>query len=168
MAEISGVRTFDAEPDTMMAMLRDPEYTRAKYASQGHDRIEIVECVTDDDRVRLVTTRVVTVELPGFAKKVLKPTNTMRQTDEWRRGDDGSWNGTFTVDVHGAPVQMHGTMQLAPTGNGRTLETVVIIVDAKVPLIGGRLADWIAKGEGRATLDEELDFNARWLTEHYG
>jgi hypothetical protein len=167
MAEITGARTFDAEPDTVMAMLRDADYTRAKYESEGHKDIDIVDCISEDDRLRVVTTRAVTAELPGFAKKVLKPTNTMRQTDEWRRGDDGSWNGTFTVEVQGAPVQMHGTMQLAPTGHGQTLERVVITVDAKVPLIGGKLADWIAKNEGRSTLAKELDFNEQWLRDHY-
>lgn len=166
MAKITGVRTLGALPDGVMAMLRDPEYTRTKYESQGHEQIEIVECTTDDTTTRIVTSRVVTVELPGFAKKVLKPTNTMRQTDEWHRADDGSWRGTFTVEVHGAPVKMHGTMQLEPKTGGETLETVVIEVDVKVPLIGGKIADWIASGEGRSTLDAELDFNERWIAEH--
>jgi hypothetical protein len=166
MAEISGARTFDALPDGFMTMLRDSGYIREKYESQGHRDVTIEECVGDDDSLRVVTSRVVTVELPGFAKKVLKPTNTMRQVDEWRRAGDGSWNGTFTVEVRGAPVQMRGTMALAPAGHGQTLETVRITVDAKVPLIGGKLADWIANGEGRATLEKELDFNERWLKAH--
>ena len=108
--------------------------------------------------LRIVSSRVVTVDLPGFAKKALKPTNTIVQTDEWRRDADGSWSGTFTGDVKGSPVNISGTMTLTPGGTG-TEHTVTIDVEVKIPLIGGKIADWAGKNDVRRTLDAEFAFN---------
>jgi len=162
---VTGSHTYDAPIASVLAMLRDPDATTAKYESQGHQQIEIVECGDHDGGIRSVSTRVVTVDLPGFAKKVLKPTNAMRQTDEWRPVDGGSWAGSFDVDVSGAPIHLSGTMALRADGDTTTHE-VAIDVQVKVPLIGGKIADWAAKNDVRRTLDAEFDCNERWLAEH--
>jgi carbon monoxide dehydrogenase subunit G len=162
---VTGSRTYRAPIAEVVAMLRDPDATAAKYSSQGDQQVEIVECGDHDGGIRIVSTRVVTVDLPGFAKKVLKPTNTMRQTDDWRPAGAGSWTGSFDVDVSGAPVHIKGTMALRADG-ATTTHDVEIDVQVKVPLIGGRIADWAAKNDVRRTLDAEFDCNERWLAEH--
>jgi hypothetical protein len=108
---------------------------------------------------------VVDVDLPGFAKRVLKPTNRMHQTDEWREGADGAWDGSFDVEVQGAPIHISGTMRLTPDGK-TTRHEVTIEVIANVPFIGGRLADWAGNNDVRKSLDGEFAFNAGWLAEH--
>jgi hypothetical protein len=55
----------------------------------GHREVTILELVADDDSLRIVSSRLVDGELPGFAKKALKPTSTMKQSDEWHREGDG-------------------------------------------------------------------------------
>lgn len=165
MATVRSSRTYDASLDAFLAMLRDPAATEAKYAGMGHEQIEIVECRGDDTEIRVESTRVVTVDLPGFAKKVLQPTNRMHQTDTWTARPDGSWTGSFEVEVHGAPIRLNGTLELV--GHGATTEqTVTIDVQVKVPLIGGKIADWAANNDVRHTLDAEFDHNGRWLAEH--
>jgi len=167
MTDISGSRTYAVPIDAVVAMLRDESYTTAKYEAAGGAQIKIERVDATDDTLTVVSTRVVTVDLPGFAKKVLKPTNTMRQTDEWTRDANGSWRGTVNVEVQGAPVKMQGTMRLEPAdGGAATTETVDIRVEVKVPLVGGKIADWVAKDEARTQLDAELAFNDRWLSEH--
>ena len=116
---LSGSHAYPVPVGTVIAMLRDGAATVEKYESMGHRDVEIVEFASDDDALRIVSSRVVDVELPGFAKKALKPTNTMVQTDEWHRRDDGSWAGTFDVEVHGSPAHISGTMTLVPTGRAR-------------------------------------------------
>ena len=155
---LSGSHVYPVPVEAVIAMLRDPDATIAKYESMGHRDVEIVELVSDDTTLRIVSSRVVDVELPGFAKKALKPTNTMVQTDEWRRRDDGSWAGTFDVDVHGSPAHISGTMTLVPHGSGSSHD-VTLDVDVKIPLIGGKIADWVGKNDVRRTLDAEYAFN---------
>ena len=144
--------------DAVMAMLEDASATVAKYESQGHREVEVTECTATDGTLRIVSSRVVDVDLPGFAKKVLKPTNQMTQTDEWHRNPDGSWSGTFDVVVTGSPVHISGTMGLAPADGG-TRHDVVLDFQVKVPLVGGKIADWLGKKDVQRTLDAEFAFN---------
>ena len=159
---IEGTHVYPVPVDAVMAMFRDETATVARYESMGHRDVKVVELDADDDTVRVVSTRVVDVDLPGFAKKALKPTNTMTQTDEWQRQDDGSWSGTFGVDVQGAPVRIDGTMQLVPEANGAR-HTVNLDLQVKIPLIGGKIADWVGKNDAQRTLDAEFAFNAQRL-----
>ena len=163
---VNGTHIYTAPIASVLAMLRDKDATAAKYESQGHREIEVLECGEHDGGIRIVSTRVVTVDLPGFAKKVLKPTNAMRQTDIWQPAADGSWNGTFDVDVSGAPLHLSGTMALRADGD-TTTHDVAIDVKVKVPLIGGKIADWAAKNDVQRTLDAEFAFNENWLAGHH-
>ena len=71
---------------------------------------------------------------------------------------DGSWSGTFDVDVQGAPVHISGTMSLTPDGGGARHD-VELDLGVKIPLIGGKIADWVGKNDGQRTLDAEFAFN---------
>lgn len=155
---LSGSHAYSVPVEIVIAMLRDQAATIAKYESMGHRDVKILEFASDDTALRIVSSRVVEVELPAFAKKALKPTNTMVQTDEWRRRDDGSWAGTFDVEVHGSPAHISGTMTLGPDGTG-SRHDVTLDVDVKIPLIGGKIADWVGKNDVRRTLDAEYAFN---------
>lgn len=157
--------TYDAPIDAVLAMLRDPDATKAKYEGMGHRDVEILGCDDVDGVLQIESTRVVDVDLPGFAKKVLKPTNTMRQKDEWRETGDGGWDGTFDVEVAGAPVALSGRMSLTPEGD-RCTHDVTITMNVKVPIVGGRIADWAGKNDVRQTLDAEFAFGDSWLAEH--
>ena len=160
--KIDGSHLYPVPVDAVIAMLRDESATVAKYESMGHRDVKILELTADDDSLRIVSSRVVDVDLPGFAKKALKPTNTMQQTDEWHRQADGSWSGTFDVDVQGAPVHIDGTMALTPEADGARHE-VTLDFQVKIPLVGGRIADWAGKNEGRKTLDAEFAYNDQRL-----
>ena len=122
-----------------------------------HRDVEILEFAADDDTIRIVSSRIVDVELPG-TKKALKPTNTMIQTDDWRHEDDGSWSGRFSVDVKGSPVHISGTMHVAPDAAG-TRHDVAVDFQVKIPIIGGKLADWLGRNDLQRTLDAEFAFN---------
>jgi hypothetical protein len=156
--KLSDTHVYPVPVDSVIAMLRDKSATVEKYESMGHQDVEVTEFAADDDSLHIVSSRVVTVDLPGFAKKALKPTNTVVQTDEWRRAADGSWSGSFTGEVKGSPVKIAGTMALTPVDNGAE-HSVTINVDVKIPLIGGKIADWAGKNDVRRTLDAEYAFN---------
>ncbi|HXY45904.1 MAG TPA: DUF2505 domain-containing protein [Acidimicrobiales bacterium] len=163
--ELQGSRTYEAPIEAVLAMFRDPAATIAKYESMDHRDVKVLECKETRGVLRICSTRVVDVDLPGFAKRVLRPTNTMRQTDEWRKGADGSWEGTFDVDVQGAPIHIFGTMSLRPEGRHRCTHEVDLRMDVKVPIIGGRIADWAGKNDVRRNLEGEFAFNTAWLAQ---
>ena len=74
--------------DEVFAVLTDFVCVRDKYEALGQSDVELVsrdEC--DDGGLTLVTRRVVPLELPGFAKRVLSPRQTVVQTDTWTAPD---------------------------------------------------------------------------------
>lgn len=162
--KITRTHTFDAPIDAVWAMFADPASHVAKFESMGHREITVVEHEHGDDAVRLVVQRVVDVDLPGFARKVLQPSNTVVSDDRWRRNPDGSCGGEFTVDTQGAPVKARGTTRLTPAGE-RTDYEVTVDVEVKVPIIGGKIADW-AKGDISKQFDAEFAAGDAWLASH--
>jgi hypothetical protein len=159
--DFTGEHVFDAPADAVWAMFRDPDAHVAKFESMGHRDIELVEAESDDDSFRITVKRVVDVDLPGFAKRVLSPTNTVTSTDVWHRNDDGSCEGEQTVDTEGAPVKISSTTRLTPRGE-QTHYEVKVKLDVKVPLIGGKLANW-SKSKVQEQLDEEFAAGDKWL-----
>lgn len=163
--EINGSYTYGVPIEAVIGLLGDASATVSKYETMGHRQVKVEECEAQSDTLRVVSSRTVDVDLPGFAKRVLRPTNTMHQTDEWRRQSDGSWQGTFDIQVQGAPIHMSGTMSLTPAGD-QTVHDVSVRVEVKVPVVGGRIADWAAKGDVRRNVDGEFSFNDSWLHQH--
>ena len=163
----TGSHLYPVPVDAVIALLRDQSTTVAKYEGMGHRDVQILEFSAEDETLRIVSSRVVDVDLPGFAKKALKPTNTMVQTDEWHRGSGGSWSGVFKVDVKGSPVRISGTMDLTPEAE-RSRHDVTLDVQVKIPLIGGKIAEWAGKNDVQRTLDAEFAFNDERLADQNG
>ena len=163
--QLTSTHTFDAPIDDEWAMFADPASHVAKFDSMGHREIEVLTEEHGDDSLRLVVSRVVDAELPGFAKRVLSPSNTVVSDDRWHRDEDGTCSGTFTVETKGAPVTGRGTTRLVPEGDDRTHYEVTVEVEVKVPLVGGRIADW-SKGEIAQQFEAEFAAGDAWLAEH--
>ena len=163
--DVSDSHTYAAPLDSVLDMFGDPDAVVARYEGMGHRAVEVLECTRTDDSLRVRTSRVVEVDLPGFARKVLSPTNTMVQTDEWTASGDGTWDGTVAVDVQGAPVKMSGSMRLEPAGDGTTMH-LTLSMSVKVPLVGGRIADWAGKNDVPATMAAEFAAGDAWLADH--
>ena len=153
---------FDADVETVFALMSDPDFCTRKYADAGATDIQI----DTDQRAEgptLVSKRKLTVDLPGFAKKVMQPTNTVQQTDEWAPADDdGSRVCRYKVEVQGVPSRIDGTVRLTPEGSG-TRQEVVAEVKVSIPLLGGKLEKF-AVDNGVKALDHEAEFTAKELS----
>lgn len=161
--EFSVNHTYQRSAGAVFALLTDFERVRDKYEALGHSAVELVSEEEDEDGTfTLVTRRVVPLELPGFAKKFLSPHQSVTQTDTWTApDDDGVRHGTFAVVAKGTPVEVHGTMRLAPVSARRCSNDIDVTVQCKIPLIGGKLADFVA-GDTRRAVDHEQT----WISEH--
>ncbi len=163
--DCTGTHTFAAPIDRVWEMIRDKDAHVSKFAGMGHTDIEVVEYEVDDDHVRLVVSRTISVELPGFAKKVLKPTNTVVSTDEWERNADGTCTGRFSVETPGAPLRSKGTTLLRAEGDDRTFYEIAVNLTVKVPIVGGKIEGW-AKGDVLKQIDMEFAAGDSWLATH--
>ena len=147
--------TYAAPVYEVLSYLTDADRLVGRYEAMGDRNVEILR--HDEDGVELVIEirRDVTIELPGFAKKVLGETNTTVQRERWAAvGDDGSRRATYEITAQGTPVRTLGEFAVAPDGAG-TRHTVTGRMEVKVPLIGGRLGSFL---DGTARDRVKADF----------
>lgn len=157
--------TFDATPAQCWAMFHDPDSHVAKFEGMGHHDVTVLEQDQTEDELRIVVTREVDVDgIPGFARKFVKPRNTVVSTDLWQDRGDGTYGGEFTLDTKGVPVEIAGTTLLTPEGD-RTHYEVSVEIEVKVPLVGGKLADF-SKRIVEKQLAHEFELGDAWLASH--
>jgi hypothetical protein len=163
--QFNAIHKYQHAADEVFAALTDFEAVKSKYEAVGQSEVQLVRRDQGDDgSLTLVTTRVVPLELPGFARKVLSPKQLVTQTDVWSAPDgSGRRTGTFVVEAKGTPVRVQGTLELAPHGSNGCTNTTEVTVECKVPLIGGKIADLVANDTRRA-----LDHEQSWMSEHLG
>jgi hypothetical protein len=150
---------FTADVETVFALMSDPAALERKYEACGATDIKVSSVEDRDGAPRIVTRRKVTVDLPGFAKKVMQPTNTVVQTDDWSAPAPGGTRVcTYTVEVQGVPSRIDGTVTLAADGDG-TKQSVQADVKVSIPLLGGKL-ERFAVESGEKQLQDEADFTA--------
>jgi uncharacterized protein YndB with AHSA1/START domain len=156
---------FAGDVETVFALMTNPDFLERKFAATGAKDIKITSEPTADGGARLVITRRVTVDLPGFAAKVMAPTNTVVQTEDWAAaGADGSRVCTYRVDVQGVPSSIAGTVTLTSDG-GQTRQDIVAEVKVSIPLLGGRLEKFAADS-GKSVLADEAAFTNKELASH--
>jgi hypothetical protein len=161
--DLSATIDYPADLATAYALVTDGELAAERYTAGGHEGVELLGQGEDGDVLWWKTRGNVTVDLPGFAKKVLQPTNTIEQEHRWGAPADGLAEGSFTVETKGAPVQTHGTMRLESLPDGGTRHTIQATLKVKVPLIGGKVEAW-GKDDFQQQLDHELAFNRERLS----
>lgn len=162
--EFTATHTFDAPIEKVWAMFTDEASHVAKFEGMGHREVKVESSSFEDGTFRVRITRLVDLDLPGFAKKVLKPTNTVISDDEWNDHGDGTYGGGFTLDTVGAPVKIAGTTRLTPDGDA-TRYDLKLDVSVNVPLIGGKILSW-AKGDVEKQMAEEFEAGDAWLASH--
>lgn len=164
--EVTRTHVFDATPQQCWAMFSDPASHVAKFEKMGHHGVTVVEKKKAKRQLRIVITREVDIEgIPGFAKKFVKPRNTVVSTDEWNDHGDGTYGGQFDLDTKGVPLQLRGETRIEAKGASQSLYTVTLHISVNVPLIGGKLADF-GKGIALAQLEREFEVGDEWLAAH--
>ena len=58
---------FDADIDTVWAMVHDPQSHIAKFESMGHRDLEVLDEQVTDDALDLTLKRIVEIEVPSIA-----------------------------------------------------------------------------------------------------
>jgi uncharacterized protein YndB with AHSA1/START domain len=154
--------TYASDVETVYALITAPEFMNRKYTAVGGTNVAVDR--TDDDAggCELVTRRTVTVDLPGFAKRVMQPSNTAVQIERWAAAtSDGQRVCTYTVEVQGMPSRISGTVTLTPVGDS-TRQIVDADVKVSIPLLGGRLEKFGVE-TGRTDLTAQFAFTDQEL-----
>lgn len=138
----------------------DPEFYQAKFEGIGHRNVEVVSTESADEEFCIEVSREVPLEVPAFLRGMLGEWNTLLQTERWMAARGGYAN-ELQIEARGVPANMTGTMSLSGNGKGSVNE-IAITIRASVPLIGGKVEQFIAR-DTEATLDAEYEFIRSYL-----
>lgn len=130
--------------EAVYAMFTDTGEVEAKHEALGARDIRIEECEIYDDGADVRFVRDLPAEVPGILKKFLQPWNTVTQFEQWRSTDDGGYDADLDIDIAGVPVSIKGSLYLEPVDGG-CVNHVRVEVDCGIPLVGGTLAEFVAK-----------------------
>jgi carbon monoxide dehydrogenase subunit G len=131
---------FDHPLDAVWEMLHDPDSHVAKFTGMGHRDLEVLSSSATDTAFDITIRRVVELEVPSVAKKLITPTNTVTSVDHWERESDQRLAGRYEVDIKGVPAETRGTTSVVADGAGACTYTIDLEVKVKVPLIGEKVA----------------------------
>ena len=147
---------YDADVETVYALISDPAYIERKYVAIGGRDVAVDRSESGDGGCEVVTKRTVDIDLPGFAKKVLTPSQSPVQTEKWAPADaSGVRACTYFVTVPNVPSRVEGTHTLRPAAGGGTDHVIDIEAKVSIPLIGGKL-EKLAADQGSADIEAQF------------
>ncbi|MFZ1670432.1 MAG: DUF2505 domain-containing protein [Candidatus Nanopelagicales bacterium] len=161
--KISAQMTYNgSDVDTVFAMLTDPNYVTAKNEGTGGKNVAVEVVPEGRDGVKIVVSRVLPAQIPGFAKKFVGETIDTTETDNWGAANsDDSRDGLISVDFGSAPIAINGTLRLESSGTGTVLK-VDVEVKSGVPLVGGKL-EGVAADQFQRAVNKEQEIGLEWL-----
>jgi len=151
---------YSVDVDSLFNLFQDPDFILERYLETGAVNASLLE-LNDEDGVLIRVERVVQVDVPGFLSKFMQPTTHVLQTERWQGEAGGPYLNDMQVEIKGTPVKLHISMQLVAKGKG-CVNLVEIETKCGIPLIGGKIADFVGKDAER-TANLEYDFIKAYL-----
>ena len=154
--KIKAVHQYAKDVESVFGLFHDPEFMQTKYVGIGARNVEVLESAGSDGRYAVKVKREVPADVPALLKKFLNPWNSVVQSESWEGKTGGPWRCTFTIDIAGVPVTVKGAMELRAEGSG-CVNDVQLEVKCGIPLIGGKLADFVGSDAEKA-MQKEYEF----------
>lgn len=159
------VTEYAATVERVHEAFRNEQYWRARLTHFGADAALDQLTVTDDGRIDVVTSHVLHADgLPALVSQFHHGDLRIRREEHWQPVRDGQSTATVSGVIAGAPVALDGAGMLAPAGGGARL-AVTLSVEVKVPLVGGKIENFIG-GQLVDLLAAEQRFTTVWITEN--
>ena len=150
--------TYDASLIEVAAMLTDPVFRETVCRNQRATSYAVeIEGNVDAKAVRIEMTQP-TDKVPSFAKKLVGESTTIIWTETWSSPS----RATITVGIPGKPGEIAGTVALVEA-DGVTTETIDLEIRVRIPLVGGKIEELLAKLLGSALRAEERT-GKEWLS----
>jgi hypothetical protein len=135
------------------ALFTDAAEVEAKQAALGARHVRIEECELYEDGADVRFIRELPADVPRVLARFLQPWNTILQSEQWRSSDNGGFDAELDIEIENVPVSITGSLELEPTDRG-CVNHVRVDVDCGIPLVGGTLAEYVAKDCERLIADE--------------
>jgi hypothetical protein len=156
--------TYDALAPAVYAMLIDPAFQQRR-AEWGRP-VAAESSVTPGpgDGATIALSRTLNIDPPTFLKALVGNNITILESQAWADADGAAERtGTLNVEIKGQPGGVNGTLHMFSDG-GKTTVDVDAEVKVKVPLIGGKVENYVA-GMLDKLLTKDAQLGQAWLAE---
>jgi hypothetical protein len=157
---VNATHVYSQPIATVFAAFTDRAFYTDKFAGVGARNVRIVSEERSDDGYSIVTEREVPLEVPAVLKSFLGEWNSIRQHERWE-DVGGEYVNELEIAAAGVPVDLRGSMLLRPQGDG-CVNDVQMEITCNVPLVGGKLAEFVARNTEQGLVDE-YEFIRGWL-----
>jgi hypothetical protein len=169
-------RSFDISADSegsveeVLQAYREEDYWLARLAGSGVDDAKLESLRVggesgNDGTIEVVTLLVLRSDkLPGLITQVHRGDLRITRQENWGPVSDGVATATISGSIEGAPANVSGTAKLSPTAqSGGSRLDCRLTVQVRVPLIGGKLEDFIGAQLANLVAAEQR-FTTAWIT----
>jgi hypothetical protein len=132
---------FNSDVETVFELLTDPDYLVQRSIDMGEASADCEVSDVGEDETVIEITRKVEQELPAFLSKIFSPSQTVKQSECWKRAG-GKFVGNYDIQIHGQPVEVHSSFKLEPTSSGCEY-SVDHNVSVKIPVIGKKVGKFV-------------------------
>lgn len=157
---------FAAPLDAVVAMMSDEGFASVRARASGAANCDVLVDHMDDGGFAVVIRRTVPADaIPAEFRALVGSTLSVRYTEVWsapeHNGDPSDREGTFALEIPGAPGHARGAVVLRPDGDG-TAFGLAGDVYAPVPIVGAVIERAVAAAIQQA-LPAELVAADEWL-----
>jgi hypothetical protein len=145
---------FKTDIETVFNHLTDPDFLVARCVALGEKNIQC-DVESDGRKTSVTLARTIKRDLPAFLAKLFGDENRTVMVEHWE--EIGSTKiGTYSVDVQGQPVSLNAKFKLKPTDSGCEY-SIDYTCKAKIPLVGGKVEDFILS-QTEEGMRKEMDY----------
>jgi hypothetical protein len=147
--------------------LRDQNYWLERLADSGADKATLDSMAVDGNGgIGVVTTQVLRRDrLPGVVQQFHPGDLSIVREEVWSPVDGDKATATVTGSIPGAPVSLTGTAVLAAAGNGGSRLQFTASVEVRIPLVGGKVENFIGSQLVELLIGEQR-FTTAWLKDN--
>ena len=158
---------YEGTVEQVHRALRDRSYWLARLADSGADKATLDSMQVDGSSgVDVVTTQVLRRDrLPGVVTQFHPGDLAIVREEVWSPVADGSATAAVTGTIPGAPVSLTGTAVLGPSGNGGSRLQFTASVEVRIPLVGGKIENFIGNQLVELLIGEQR-FTTAWIKDN--
>jgi hypothetical protein len=162
-------RSFDMSTDyaesveAVLQAFSEEQYWLARLDDSGADDSTLDSMEVGDGVIDVITTQVLRADrMPAVVTQFHRGDLYIRREERWDPIVDGSATATVSGSILDSPASLTGTATLEPLEDGGARLTLRATVEVKIPLVGGKLENFIG-GQLVELLIREQRFTTRWI-----
>ena len=158
---------YEGSVEQVHRALRDEAYWLERLADSGADRATLDSIkVGGNGGIDVVTTQVLRRDrLPGIVTQFHPGDLSIVREETWSPVSDGTASAAVSGVIPGAPVTLSGTAVLAPGGNGGARLNFAATVEVRIPLVGGKVENFIGSQLVELVIAEQR-FTTAWIRDN--